>query len=114
MGKLALALALADLAAHGVKAGQILEAEQKTIENLRAEGQADPHKDAVAYAKSQNAPVIRSALETAAAAKQAEMDELRVEIAKLEPLIANADEATKTALQRDLDAKRTALAALEK
>lgn len=59
MAKLTAALVLVDLVSHGLKAGTIVEAEAGLIKALQADGSVDPHKDAVAYAKSQEAQVVR-------------------------------------------------------
>lgn len=113
MAKPILALALVDLIAHGVKAGQILEADASIINPLVKDGQLDPHKDAVAYAKSDGRPVVRSAIEVAAELTAAIRDTALVDIAKLEDLLTKAtDDETKAALGKELTAKREALAAL--
>lgn len=46
------ARALADLADLGVAAGQLVVADPLTISGLVQAGKADPHPDAVAYAKA--------------------------------------------------------------
>lgn len=113
MAKLILAVALLDIAAHGVKAGQILEAESPTIEALKKDGQVDPHKEAVAYARSQDAKQVRSIVELAAEAENAAKQALLVRIAELEPLVASTEDAEKkAALQAELDAKQAELKAL--
>ena len=113
MAKLIMALVLMDIAAHGVKAGQLLEATPETINPLAKDGQVDPHKDAVAHARSQGLQPVRSRIETAAAERAAQVDALRVRIAELEALQASAqDEPTKGALGKELDAKRAELASL--
>lgn len=58
MAKLTAALVLVDIASHGLKAGIIVEAEAGLIKALQADGSVDPHKAAVAYAKSQGASVV--------------------------------------------------------
>jgi hypothetical protein len=47
------ARALVDLPALGVKAGELLVADALTVAAMVADGSADPHPDAVAYAKAQ-------------------------------------------------------------
>lgn len=112
MAKLMLALALVDLAAHNVKAGSLLEADAELIKALKDAGDVDPHKDAVAYAKSQNAPVVRSALDLAAEAAAAQREAALVEIAKLEDLASKAEGESKAAIESQLLAAREALAQL--
>jgi hypothetical protein len=113
MAKLIVAVALADIPAHGFRAGCLIEAEPATIKALCADGQADAHKDAIAYAESQGATAMRSAIELAAEQAKAAADAMRVEIAKLEDLLGKADtEETKAALSREIDGLRTALADL--
>jgi hypothetical protein len=46
------ARALVDLPEHGISAGQLVSADVQTIAALVADGRADPHPDAVAYAKT--------------------------------------------------------------
>ncbi len=58
MAKLTAALVLVDVVSHGLKAGTIVEAEAGLIKALHADGSVDPHKAAVAYAKSQGANVV--------------------------------------------------------
>lgn len=113
MSKLASARVICDVPNHGLKVGQIVEAEPSLIKALAADGSVDPHKDAVAYARSQNAPVMRSSVELEAERIAAAADALRVEIAQLEDLLAKAeDEATKNALAAEVIAKRADLAVL--
>jgi hypothetical protein len=50
------ARALVDLPAHGVRAGQLLQGEPDVIAALVADGSADAHPDAVAYAKQAAQP----------------------------------------------------------
>lgn len=108
--KLILALVLTDIASHGLKAGQVLEASPDLVKALGGVGEVDPHKDAVAYARDNGAAVVRSSVELAAAERQATADALRVRIAELEGLhSAAADEATKTALAQELNARRSEL-----
>lgn len=52
-----IALVLVDVLSHGLKAGQLVEADEKVIAALQ--GQVDPHKDAVAHARSQGAAVVK-------------------------------------------------------
>lgn len=113
MAKLTLARVLADVPAHGLKAGSLLEASAELITALAKTGEVDPHKDAVAYAKEIGAPLVHSAIEVAAAERAAAADALRVRVAELEGLLAKAtDEATKNALSGELLAQRAALDAL--
>lgn len=114
MAKLIAALVLCDVVAHELKAGSIVEASPDLIKSLVKSGDVDDHKDAVAYARTQSAPVMRSSVEAAAEAKARKADELRIEIARLEDLAGKpeADEATKAALQQQLHDRRAALAAL--
>ena len=112
--KLALALALVDIVSHGIKAGQLIEATPDTITALTKVGDVDPHKDAVAYARSQGAPAVRSTIELAAAERQAQEDALRVRIAELEDLAAKAGgEPTQAALHKELGDRRAELHALQ-
>lgn len=43
--------ALVDLPAHRAKCGQLAEVPADQLERLKADGQVDDHKDAVAYAR---------------------------------------------------------------
>ena len=113
MAKLTIALALLDISAHGILGGQLVEAEAATIKTLADQGQVDPHKDAVAYARSQGAAVVRSAVELAAKQSAAAKDALLVEIARLEDLLTKAEtDETKDALANEIATQRAALAAL--
>lgn len=113
MAKLILAVALLDIAVHGVKAGQIIEADPATIEALKKEGQVDPHKEAVAYARSQDAKQVRSVIEVAEEAAAAAKQALLVRVAELEQLVASTEDAEKkAALKAELEAKQAELAAL--
>jgi hypothetical protein len=113
MAKLILALALVDLLAHGVKAGQVIEGEANSINALAKDGQVDTHKDALAYAKSEGRAVVRSAIVIAAEKAAEAREALLVEIAKLEDLLGKADnEDTKAALGKEVESKRGELAAL--
>lgn len=49
------ARALCDIPDLGVAAGRLLQADPLTVSGLVAAGKADPHPDAVAYAKAQAA-----------------------------------------------------------
>lgn len=73
--KLALARVLADHPSLGLKADQLLEADPALVKSLASGGVVDPHKDAVAYARANNAKVVRvegdSAEETAGTQKAA-------------------------------------------
>lgn len=109
MAKLIAALVLVDLAAHQVKAGTLLEAQQDTINALAKAGEVDPHKDAVAHARKQGLPMSRSALELAAERAEQQADALKVEIAKLEQTLATASDDVKPAVQKQLDALRAEL-----
>lgn len=93
------ALVLCDVPAHGLKAGHLLEASAGVIQSLQEAGDVDPHKDAVANARANGAPVARSSIELAAEQRAQRADELRLEIAGLQELAAkaDADEATKNA-----------------
>lgn len=113
--KTALARVLVDIVAHGVKAGQIIEADPKLIKGLQAQGSVDPHADAVAHARREGQAVVKVAVEVAqddgqaAAAKAA----LETEIAALEQQrdAADAPELHQQ-LQAQIDAKRAELAQL--
>ncbi len=113
MSKLILAFALVDLAAHGAKAGTLLEAGTDTIKSLAANGQVDPHKDAVAAAKDRGCEVVRSTIELAAEQRQVARDALQVEIAQLSDLLSKAEsDEQRGALQRQLAERHQALADL--
>lgn len=113
MAKLALALVLCDVVGHGLKAGQLLEAEPALIKALAADGSVDPHKDAVAYAQASDAPRARSCIEVQAEERAVAADALRVEIAKLDDLHKQAtEEATRNALAQQLQALQAQLAEL--
>lgn len=111
--KLAIALVLCDVAAHGLIAGNLVEADQDLIKALAKDGSVDPHRDAVAAARKAGAMVQRSTVELAAQDKADRMDALRIDIAKLRDLAGadGTDEATKQALARELAAQEAALAA---
>lgn len=110
--KTALARVLVDILAHGVKAGQIIEADPKLIKDLQAQGSVDPHADAVAHARREGQVVVKVAVEAAqddgqaAAAKAA----LETEITALEQQrdAADAPELHQQ-LQAQIDAKRAEL-----
>lgn len=110
--KLSLALALATIAAHGVQCGELLEADPATIKSLAADGQVDPHKDAVAAAKAAGAKVVRSRIEVAAETAEKARQALLVEIEQLKALHdkAESDEA-RAAIAQQLAAKQAALTA---
>lgn len=113
--KLAIAVALVDLAVHGVKAGHLLEASASTIKALETDGSVDTAKPALDHAARRGIKPVRSAWELAeaAAAQQAMRTGLEADIQALEASIAmvtNAD--AKAALEKDLQAKREQLAAL--
>lgn len=114
MAKLIAALVLCDVVAHGLKAGQIVEASPDVVASLGKSGDVDAHKDAVAHARSQGAKVVRSSIEIAAERRAAEQDALRVEIAKLDDLAAKpeTDQATKDSLAGKVIELRAQLAAL--
>lgn len=57
---------LCDVPVHGLKADQLLEASPGLIKDLAELGHVDPHKDAVAYARSTGAALARSGIELAA------------------------------------------------
>lgn len=99
MAKNTLALVLCDVPAHGLKAGNLLEADAALVKALVAEGLADPHKDAVAAATARGADKVRSTLELAAERLAAEAAAVRAEIEQLEALVAkpDADDAAKNA-----------------
>lgn len=114
MSKLVLAVVLCDIAAHQLKAGSIVEAEPATIKSLQASGEVDPHKDAVAYAKSQGAPVVRSCIELAAEQREAARQALLVEIGQLEQTLAAATaDDVKEAITAQIAAKRVEVAAID-
>lgn len=113
MSKLALALVLCDVVAHGLKAGQILEASPVLVKQLEKDGSVDPAKAAVAFAQRAGADVVRSGIELAQEQRDASVDALRIELAKLDDLKAKAaDEATAAALGRQSADLRAQLAAL--
>lgn len=112
MSKLALALVLCDVAAHGLKAGNVVEADPALIKALAADGSVDPHKDAVAYAKTQSAAVQRSSVEVEAETRAAAADAKRVEIAQLQDLQAKAEGDTAAALAKQIQAAQAELADL--
>ena len=83
MAKTTLALALSDIPAHGVKAGQVMEAEVACIKALVDAGWLDAAKAAVDHARASGAQQVRSAIELAAEQVAQAADAIRVEIAKL-------------------------------
>lgn len=111
--KLILALVLCDNVAHGLKAGQLLEATPDTIDALKKTGEVDPHKDAVKAAQERDATKVRSAIELGAEQRAAERQALQVEIAKLEDLLTKTEAPeAQAALQAELLKQRVALQAL--
>ncbi len=113
MSKLSTALVLCDVPAHGLKAGQLVEAQASVIKSLAEAGSVDPHKDAVAAARDRKAKQVRSSIELAAEQREADIAALRVEIAKLEDLKTKAtDEPTQAALAQQITQQQAALAAL--
>ncbi len=111
---LALALVLCDVAAHGLKAGALLQASPDLIKTLQANGEVDPHRSAVAYAKEQGLQPVRSRIEEAAEERAAFVSQLTAEIAKGEAALKDAtDDAVKAALQADIDANKAKLADLQ-
>lgn len=112
MSKLSTAYVLCDVPGHGLKAGQLVEAQPATIKSLAEDGSVDTHKDAVAYWRGAGALLVRSSVEHAAEQRDAAANALRVEIAKLEDLKAKAtDEPTQGALAAQIAEKQAALAA---
>jgi hypothetical protein len=110
MTKLTLALALATIHAHAVRCGELLEADPALIKNLAADGQVDPHKDAVAAAKAAGAKVVRSSIELRAAELEATRKRLLVDIALLEEALQKATDAeARAAIEQQLAAKKAAL-----
>lgn len=111
--KLLLALVLCDISAHGLKAGQLLEAQPDTVDALKKSGEVDPHKDAVKAALERGATKARSAVELRVEQLAEQRQALQVEIAKLEDLLAKAEQPeAQGALQAELLKQRTALQAL--
>lgn len=111
--KLLLALVLCDVVAHGLKAGQLLEAKPETIDSLKKAGEVDPHKDAVRAAQDRGADKVRSAIELRAEALTEQRQALQVEIAKLEDLLTKTEQPeAQAALQAELLKQRNALQAL--
>jgi hypothetical protein len=101
--KLLLALVLMDLAAHQVKAGSLLQADEATIKALAKDGQVDPHKDAITAAKERGAAVVRSAIELAAEKRAEARDALVVAIEQTKALLAKAEtDEARAALERQL------------
>lgn len=66
MAKPIAALVLCDIVSHGLKAGAIVEAQPETIKALLALGAVDVAKEAIAHAKANGAPNVRSPLDPAA------------------------------------------------
>lgn len=114
MAKLIAALVLCDVVSHGLKAGHLLEADAALIKALAADGSVDPHKDAVAHARNEGAPLARSSIELAAEKRAADREALLVAIATGEQALKDAkDEETKAALESDIAAKREQLGAID-
>jgi len=112
-----IARVLVDILQHGLRAGQLVEAEPALIEQLKSSGAVDPHEDAVAYARSEGAAVVKiePAAKPAKAPKQAKTDAaavaaLKEQIAKVEEQLAAAPDEEKPALQEQLDELRSQLA----
>lgn len=114
MPKLITAVALSDVVSHGLKAGQLVEGSEALIKALAKDGSVDTDKAAIAYARSQEAPVVRSAIELAAEKRAEQRTALLAEIAKAEAAMKDAkDEETRAAVEADLAAKQELLAALD-
>lgn len=101
MGTKVRVLCLITVAGIGYKPDQVVDLPSAVAKSLAAEGQVDPHKEAVAYCiRELGAEVIVHVdpvdAEAAAAAKAAA-------IADLEARIAAAAEADKPALQAELE-----------
>lgn len=113
MSKNILAYVLCDVPAHGLKAGQLLEASDKLVKDLEKVGSVDPHKEAVAAARQARAPIVRSSIEHAAEQASARRKTLQVEIAKAEAALKDAtEESIKAALQADIEQNQAELASL--
>ena len=113
MSKSLLALVLVDVIAHGLKAGQILDADPALIKQLEKDGSVDSNREAVLYAKSQSAQIVRSAISVQTERRDAAVNALRVEIAQLEDLHAKAEGDTKAALAAQVAVKQNDLTALQ-
>lgn len=109
--KLTRARVLADVAVHALLCGQVLEASPALITALAANGQVDPHKDAVGYALEQGAEVVRSRLELAQEAAQARQAELAAAVKAAEEKHAAAEGEAKAAALAELVAAHDALKA---
>lgn len=108
--KLVLALVLCDVVAHGLKAGQLLEAQPDTVDALKKSGEVDPHKEAVKAAAERGAEKVRSAIELRAERIAEQRQALQVEIAKLEDLLTKAEQPeAQGALQAELLKHKSAL-----
>ena len=112
MSKLALALVLCDVAAHALKAGNLVEANPTLIKALAADGSVDPHREAVAYAQSKNAAVQRSSVELEVERRAAAADAKRIEIAHLQDLHSKAEGDTAVALAKQIQTAQAELADL--
>jgi hypothetical protein len=53
------ALVLVDLPQHGLKAGQLVDAEAPFIAALHKAGEVDPHPSAVQHAQAQGAKIVQ-------------------------------------------------------
>lgn len=110
--KTAVALVLCDVVSHGLKAGQLVEGSPDLIKALVAEGSADANKDAVAYARSENAAVARSVIELAEQ-RDAAVKALQAEVAQLQQALDAAAAEAKAPLAEQLAAKQAELAAAQ-
>lgn len=108
--KLLLALALRDIAQHGCRGGQLLQADEATIATLQADGSVDPHKDAVAAARKAGATVVKVAPPPDPQAL-AELHAAQARVAHLEGLLQVAREAERDGLAAQLQRAREELAA---
>lgn len=104
--KLVRARVLRDVPSHQLPAGALVEASAALIKALASDGSVDPHKDAVAYAVEQGAPVVRSSLELAAEARAEQVAKLQADLQAAEAAYnaAQGDEAKAAALQALTDA----------
>jgi len=108
MAKVIQARVLTDMVALGLMAGCIVEASPSAIGEMAKAGSVDPHKDAVAYAKSQGAKVVPLVTQEDIAQREA----LQADVNLLTAKLAAAAEKDKPAIQKDLDTKTAALADL--
>lgn len=113
MSKLSTAFVLVDVPAHGLKAGQLVNAADGLIKALAKDGSVDPHKDAIAGARERGAAEQRSSIELAAEQRAQQREALLADIAKGEAALKDAkDDEVKSALEKDIAAQREALAAI--